>query len=234
MPRLPVQRGISSAVVTSIPDTWNAAWFRNFIINFLTNADVRNAISSPDVLVTGNIETPATLQTLSGNPPVFFEDSGGEEAMIVPGPPGASGVSLVGLRTTNANSSTSTLTADTQLALNFSTTGTYSLEIFLSVFETAGTPIGGFKFDIGTGTATITTLRYGVIGFSDGITSPTTTTSVLTVANSSISPTWVLAKGSFTVSAVGTLGLRWAQSGTSSATPTTLQAGSYILATRIA
>lgn len=233
MARLPVQRGLTSAVVTSIPDEWSPAWFRYFISNFLANADVRNAISSPNVLVTGNIEVPATLQTLSGNPPVFFEDSGQEEGMIVPGPPGASGLPLVGLRTSNANSSSSTLTADTQLVINFTTAGVYALEIFLSVFETAGAPIGGFKFDLGTGTATITNLRYGVVGFSDGITSPTTTTSVLTLANSSISPTWILAKGSFTVSAIGTFGLRWAQSSVTSATPTTLQTGAYILATRI-
>jgi hypothetical protein len=66
--RQPVKPGLSAPIVTSIPNIWSAAWFRNFITNYLQNADIRNATQGGGVTVSGGGTGPATL-TLTPLPP---------------------------------------------------------------------------------------------------------------------------------------------------------------------
>ena len=63
--QLPVKQGISSAVVTSIPEQWSAAWFRRFITNYLQNGDVRNATAGSGIKINGGITTTATISLSS-------------------------------------------------------------------------------------------------------------------------------------------------------------------------
>lgn len=52
---LTVKRGISSPAVTSIPEKWDRQWFRYFIDNFLTNADIRNVATGSGITISGNV-----------------------------------------------------------------------------------------------------------------------------------------------------------------------------------
>lgn len=57
----PVRPGLSAPIVTSIPNTWSAAWFRSFITNYLQNLDLKNATSTGGVTVSGNGTQPPTI-----------------------------------------------------------------------------------------------------------------------------------------------------------------------------
>lgn len=50
--------GITSASTLSIPKDWSPSWFRNLIENQLKGADVRNAVGSGGISVSGNIASP--------------------------------------------------------------------------------------------------------------------------------------------------------------------------------
>lgn len=67
--QLPVKKGISAPAVTNIPEKWDRTWFRNFITNFLVNADIRNVKTGPGVIITGNVSGNATTgsSTTSSN-----------------------------------------------------------------------------------------------------------------------------------------------------------------------
>jgi hypothetical protein len=63
---LKTKPGINGANVLSIPTEWDATWFRKFLNNSLKGADVRNAIGSNGIVVSGNIASP--YATISFNP----------------------------------------------------------------------------------------------------------------------------------------------------------------------
>jgi hypothetical protein len=50
--------GITNASTLSIPQTWDPTWMRSFINNQLTGADVRNAVGSGGIVVSGTIASP--------------------------------------------------------------------------------------------------------------------------------------------------------------------------------
>ena len=56
--QLNTKPGINGANVLSIPTEWDATWFRHFIHNSLKGADVRNAVGTGGIKVTGNISSP--------------------------------------------------------------------------------------------------------------------------------------------------------------------------------
>jgi hypothetical protein len=145
---------------------------------------------------------------------------------------------VAAFRSADTTAVSSTLTADAQLTLTFTQTGKYAFEVFLPFYEaTLGT--GGFQFDLGSGTATVGGIVYGLTGFvtaavtNAAITSATTATSASSIATSASAPSWYLAKGWVNVTGVGTLAVRWAQATTLLADPTTLKAGAYFTATKI-
>lgn len=71
---LPVKRGLSSPAVVSIPQEWDRQWFRYFIDNFLTNADIRNVSPGAGIAISGNVSgnstsgTPSTVVTIGFGP----------------------------------------------------------------------------------------------------------------------------------------------------------------------
>ena len=66
MTSLASKPGISGATVLSIPQNWDPAWFRSFVNNQLSNADVRNAIAGTNITITGNITGRATISATAG------------------------------------------------------------------------------------------------------------------------------------------------------------------------
>jgi hypothetical protein len=145
---------------------------------------------------------------------------------------------IAAFRSADTTSSSNALAADAQLTLTFNETGKYAIEIFLPFYEaTLGT--GGFQFDLNSGSATVGGIVYGLDGFVTGaianaaVTSVATATSSSTVATSASAPSWYLAKGWMSVTAAGTVAVRWAQASTLGADPTTLKAGAYFMATKI-
>jgi hypothetical protein len=143
-------------------------------------------------------------------------------------------VTGVASKVTTAQTFTSNtaLTACPGLSVTCNETGVYTFEVYLSVFE-ATTGTGGFKFDLGSSTATITNLSYNfTTTITSGVTSTTTASSVATVGTSSAAPSTIILKGTLQVTAAGTVQMRGAQN-TTSVNTTTLQVGSYIKLTKI-
>jgi hypothetical protein len=230
---LKVTSGISAPYVTNIPQNWDREWFRSFINHFLALADTRNSISSPNAQVTGNINVPATIQTIGGVPPIFLDDGGGGDGdgLIVPGPAGTSVFNVVAFRTSNSTSTSTTIQADSQLFLTFSNTGNYAFEIYLPVYNSNGN--AGFQFDLNSVTATLTNLVYSVVGFNNCATSATAVWKIPSISSNSLNPSWLLIKGFVTVTGAGTWGLRWAQFNLDAVNATVLTTGAYMMATKI-
>lgn len=65
MTTLTSPKGISSASVIDVPDTWSADWFRRFIRTQLSQVDVRNATQGAGIVINGTPTTAATI-SLSG------------------------------------------------------------------------------------------------------------------------------------------------------------------------
>ncbi len=84
---LATKPGINGANTLSIPTEWDATWFRKFIANSLKGADVRNAVGSGGISVTGNIASPyatigfAAPVTIPG--PVTINGAAGSPALTV-------------------------------------------------------------------------------------------------------------------------------------------------------
>lgn len=58
MTQLQTKPGINGANTLSIPKDWDSTWFRKFLANSLKGADVRNAVGSGGITVSGNISSP--------------------------------------------------------------------------------------------------------------------------------------------------------------------------------
>jgi hypothetical protein len=50
--------GLTSASVLSIPTNWSASWFRSLIASTLIGGDVRNAVGTGGIVVSGNLTSP--------------------------------------------------------------------------------------------------------------------------------------------------------------------------------
>src|SRR5208337_255254 len=81
--------GITSASTLSIPKDWDRTWFRNLIQNQLQGADIRNAVGTNGIKVTGNIASPYATITIGSSP-------------IVIGPAPGSGATTFKIQGTNA------------------------------------------------------------------------------------------------------------------------------------
>jgi hypothetical protein len=91
---LATKPGINGANTLSIPKDWDSTWFRKFIANSLKGADVRNAVGSGGIVVSGNIASPyATIGfgapvTLPGPVTINAPISGTSPALTVHGTAG--------------------------------------------------------------------------------------------------------------------------------------------------
>lgn len=50
--------GLTSASALAIPKDWSAQWFRSIISNLLQGGDVRNAVGTGGIVISGNISSP--------------------------------------------------------------------------------------------------------------------------------------------------------------------------------
>lgn len=132
--------------------------------------------------------------------------------------------------------SNTTLAAIPTLGVTCNEAGVYAFEAYLSITEVT-TGVGGFKFDLGASTATLTNISLTAIGSGittgPAFTTTTTVTAMTTVATSTVAPTWVLVKGTIQVTVAGLVEFRGAQN-TSSANATSVNIGSYMRLTKIA
>jgi hypothetical protein len=91
--------GLTSASALSIPQDWSMSWFRSFISNQLKGADVRNAVGSGGIVVSGTIASPyATIGfgapvTLPG--PVTITAPASGNSLTVYGAPNASVITAI-------------------------------------------------------------------------------------------------------------------------------------------
>lgn len=215
--------GFNPTVVIQAPNTLNQSWGLEIIAGS-SGSDVALQVVAADAAtglfsVIGNGAVTASLSPLAAN-----------RTQVATG--------VVANRIADATSASNALTADASLTLTFNEVGKYAIEIFLPFYEaTVGT--GGFQFDLGSGTATVGGVVFGVDGFVTGavanaaVTSTTTATTAATVATSAAAPSWFLAKGWANITVAGTLAVRWAQNSALGADPTTLKAGAYFQAIKI-
>jgi hypothetical protein len=147
---------------------------------------------------------------------------------------------LVALKTTSGTATNATPATDAALTVTFNETGWYFVEIWLAFYE-ATSGAGGFQFNfLNGGTAGFASLVYSVEGFSTAaialaaaIASSSTSVTASTCSTASSQPSWFRAKGYVNVNSAGSAGVQWAQASTLAIDPTTLMAGSYVLAIKI-
>lgn len=80
--------GLTSASALSIPKDWDAAWFRGFINNLLKGGDVRNAVGSNGISVTGSIASPYATIGIGGigaTYPIILSPPAGTYALQIDG-----------------------------------------------------------------------------------------------------------------------------------------------------
>lgn len=149
---------------------------------------------------------------------------------------------LAAFKPTDTTSATNTLTADAALTLTFNETGWYVVDMFLMIFE-ATSGAGGFQANF---------LNSGTAGFStantqwqfDGFATADIPTTALKQASSAVAAyatvsttrsgaSWMRIKGIVQVISAGTAAVQWAQNSLLAIDPTTLMAGSYVMATKI-
>lgn len=125
--------GLTGASALSIPKAWDSAWFRGFINNLLKGGDVRNAVGSGGIVVSGTIASPyATIGfgapvtlpgpvTITGGGLIIGAPAGGNEGT---GTVNATGFFLNGVNQFQTGTFTGTLTGMTG-----TTTGTVTYTI---------------------------------------------------------------------------------------------------------
>jgi len=92
--------GLSSTTTLNIPKDWDPTWFRNFISNQLKGADVRNAVGTNGIAVSGTIASPYATISLAGGPatitgPLTINGNSSTPALIINAPSGQSGYILL-------------------------------------------------------------------------------------------------------------------------------------------
>jgi hypothetical protein len=98
---LATKPGINGANTLSIPKTWDATWFRSFIANSLKGADVRNAVGTNGISITGNIASPyGTIAIGAG--PIVIPATAGQVTLTVDGAPAQPSISVVSGNTTQS------------------------------------------------------------------------------------------------------------------------------------
>lgn len=128
--QLATKPGINGANTLSIPKDWDSTWFRKFIANSLKGADVRNAVGSGGIVVSGTIASPyATIGfgapvTLPGPVTISAPTATNVSALTINGNP-SSTAGTVRINTTSAgadslviNGVTGTIGPDIDFTLN--------------------------------------------------------------------------------------------------------------------
>lgn len=131
-----------------------------------------------------------------------------------------------------ARANTVILTADPDLAIGVLEPGTYTVDAIIA-FNNASVGVGAAFTVAYSGTLTTNFVSsFGMVGVVNGV---ATTVSLGTSVGFNFSggvTNYVLVRGTFSVSAVGTVSINWAQN-VSNASPTTLLKGAYMSITRL-
>lgn len=91
--------GLSSTTTLNIPKDWDPTWFRNLISNQLKGGDVRNAVGTNGISITGNIASPyATISIGPG--PIVLQPTAGQTTLTVNGAANLNTVVIQGSTTT--------------------------------------------------------------------------------------------------------------------------------------
>jgi len=89
---LATKPGINGANTLSIPTAWDATWFRKFIANSLQGADVRNAVGTNGVTVSGTIASPYATISLGAGPIIISPAPAAGTTLTVGGPTGGTAI----------------------------------------------------------------------------------------------------------------------------------------------
>lgn len=149
---------------------------------------------------------------------------------------------LVAFKPTDTTSATNILASDAALTLTFNEIGWYIIDMFFMIFE-ATSGAGGFQSNF---------LNGGTAGFAsvntqwqfDGFATADIPTTALKQGSSAIAAyaavsttrsgaSWMRIKGIVQATTAGTAAVQWAQNSLLAIDPTTLMAGSYVMATKI-
>jgi len=134
--------------------------------------------------------------------------------------------------TTMACTNSTVLQNDGALAVTLNEAGVYALSAELLFYSTSN-GAGGIKFDLGGGTANVSSVQWGWIGYGLSLQSGPANNSTVgaqtmpAVANSAAAASWVELEGTLTVKTPGTFSIRWAQA-TGSANTIYRGANSYL------
>ena len=94
---LPSKPGLTGASALSIPEEWDATWFRHFINNLLKGADVRNAVGQNGVTVSGTIASPYGMISLNFTQTVTTAPAAGGAAALPATPAGYVTITIGGV-----------------------------------------------------------------------------------------------------------------------------------------
>ena len=194
---LPVKRGLSSPAVVSIPSKWDDQWFRMFIDNFLTNADIRNVTAGSGITVSGNVSGNSTSGTPSNT--VIISQAAIANNTVLGNISGATAIP-VGLTQTQLTTLINVFTATLSGAVPFSGGGTVN---FLRADGTWQVPAGSAAIpndtvlgNISGGTAAAVALTQTQL--TSLINAFTATLSGAVPASGGGTATWLRADGTFT------------------------------------
>jgi len=154
--------GLSSTTTLNIPTDWDPTWFRNLISNQLKGADVRNAVGSNGISVTGNISSPYATISIGGTGPVALpgpvtiNTPAGTVALTVNGAAGQRALAINGSAASGLSYglliSAGTTSADQALYIR-NQSGSLN---YLLVYGDGGVAVGNGAADNGIGTLTTT------------------------------------------------------------------------------
>lgn len=137
------------------------------------------------------------------------------------------------LTAATARVSNSTINVEANLSMTVNEVGTYMLDGFLAFFASAN-GVGGMKWDLGGGTATVAKALFSGSGYVNGAqsnqgaqTAITGASAFTAVGTNSTNPDWVAINGMLQITGPGTVVLRYGQNSTT-ANAINLMANSFL------
>jgi len=146
-PNIPVTKGISAQAVRSIPNDWDAQWFKRFITDHMQKADYRNATAGNGITITGTEQGGGTISsggTLT-SPVVIPAPATSSAALTVQGSTISSGIQVIGYVSTGFTGQGVELgfTGGTGYLQAYDRTNSVSLPLTLTATTMTFSPGGG-------------------------------------------------------------------------------------------
>lgn len=214
---LPIAKGIDATLPEHIPDQYDKFWLWRFVKTKLSLGDTRNATAGSGIVISGTSNEVATISTTA--------------------------LPAATANLSNNNTFTSASLVNTNLSVNITASGVYSIEALIYFYEdTSGA--NGFQFDFGGGSVLPSRWQASGSGYNAGTSSTivipswnaaTSAQSFASIGTSSASPSWVKVTATATWANItsATLIIRAAQNSTNASNPTHLSTSSYLVAQKI-